>query len=65
MVNHRAGASNGAGVWTCGLSLADFEVPSQPTPLAQLARAITTVNGTSAVTVPMNSGSRFFRLVKP
>ncbi len=36
-----------------------------PTSWFNSSRAITTVNGTSAVTVPMNSGSCFFRLVKP
>jgi hypothetical protein len=36
-----------------------------PTSWFNSSRAITTVNGTSAVTVPMSSGSRFFRLVKP
>ncbi len=43
MVNYHAGDKQGAGVWTCGLSLDDFEIPSKPTPVAQLARAITTV----------------------
>ncbi len=36
-----------------------------PTSWFNSSRVITTVNGTSTVTVPMNSGSRFFRLVKP
>ncbi len=36
-----------------------------PTSWFNSSRVITTVNGTSAVTVPMSSGSRFFRLVKP
>lgn len=36
-----------------------------PTSWFNSSRAITTVNGTSTVTVPMSSGSRFFRLVKP
>ncbi|MBC7437118.1 MAG: hypothetical protein H7332_13755, partial [Bdellovibrionales bacterium] len=33
----------GAGVWACGLSLVDFEVPSRPTQVATVARAIASV----------------------
>ena len=43
MLKQNAGAQDGASVWTCGLSIADFEIPSKPTEIAQLARAITAV----------------------
>ena len=33
----------GDGLWLCGLSLADFEIPSQPTPIAQAAQIVTAV----------------------
>ncbi len=36
-----------------------------PTSWFDSSRVITTVNSTSSVTVPLSSGSRFFRLVKP
>ena len=38
MGNHSAATSAGNGLWTCGLSLADFEAPSNETPVAQAAR---------------------------
>lgn len=67
MVNHSASADAGTSVWTCGLSFADFEVPSKPTPVAELARAITAVtldladamnshNGEPAATGPDSFG---------
>jgi hypothetical protein len=43
MMNQHAGAVTGAGVWECGLSLADFEVPSRPTQVATVAPAIASV----------------------
>lgn len=38
MGNSIAATSAGNGLWTCGLSLADFEAPSNETPVAQAAR---------------------------
>jgi N12 class adenine-specific DNA methylase len=43
MVQHRADPHAEPGLWICGLSLADFELPSKPTPVAQVARALTSV----------------------
>ncbi len=43
MMKQHAGAVTGAGVWACGLSLADFEVPSRPTQVAKVARSIASV----------------------
>ena len=43
MVKPNAEPRSGDGLWLCGLSMADFEVPSQPTPIAQAANMATAV----------------------
>jgi N12 class adenine-specific DNA methylase len=43
MVQHRVDSRAGDGPWMCGLSLADFEIPSKPTPVAEVARVLTSV----------------------
>lgn len=43
MVKNRTDSRVGGNVWTCGLSLADFEIPSKPTPVAQAAHIVTAV----------------------
>lgn len=43
MVKPHAGRQGGDDLWLCGLSLADFEIPSQPTPIAQAAHMVTAV----------------------
>jgi N12 class adenine-specific DNA methylase len=43
MVNNRAEQTAGDSLWICGLSMADFEVPSKPTAVAQAAHALTAV----------------------
>lgn len=43
MVKPHAEVQAGDGLWLCGLSMADFEVPSEPTPVAQAAQIVTAV----------------------
>lgn len=43
MVKPDAEPQSGNGLWLCGLSMADFEVPSQPTPIAQAVNMVTAV----------------------
>lgn len=43
MVKPNAEPQSGDGLWLCGLSMADFEVPSQPTPIAQAANIVAAV----------------------
>jgi len=43
MVKNRAQPAAGDSLWSCGLSLADFEVPSKPTQVAQAASVVAAV----------------------
>ena len=43
MVKNRAQPATGDSLWTCGLSLADFEVPSKLTEVAQAANVVAAV----------------------
>ena len=43
MVNNRAQPQAGNGVWVCGLSMADFEIPSKPTAIAKAAQIVASV----------------------
>jgi N12 class adenine-specific DNA methylase len=58
MMKQRAPADLGMSVWGCGLRLEDFEIPSNPTPVAMVASAIASVTldladaRSNAVTAP-------------
>lgn len=43
MENNRSDSVAGDGPWVCGLSMADFEIPSKPTAIAQAAHVLTAV----------------------